>query len=372
MRRKRIFFALFLVLIFVLYTGCDGEGSIIDEVEPVVYGKVTDTFTGEPIEGVLVSVRSFDGEEFETKTDEDGKYEIRLSKTGSYIVFVNFDKGKPDYIPSVMTKNGEYNEESSENFIPISSERFKVDIDIVKKYDIFLKSVINEFISECKEECKIDIGEDEAMVEILASYRGHDYDYTNQVWVKQPEKFIVYDPHGYLKDYEDERRNPIFDNIMEGFKAIEEYTSGVIKAPKRDGVEIKYETKHWEDGQVVFEITDGRAFEGESVNDYNEIVRSGAGARGTHLGYIIGELCASVQGGDNESLIHEVVFSTGIMREQDRIWGKFNYKKREPGASFYPEYSRVIGYPYFEKNDNPFGFLFEIRDYDEIQRLKEN
>ncbi len=354
-KRTKVLFSLVLVLILIFYFGCSEEGSIMDEVKPVVYGKVTDTFTGEPIEGVEVKVVDAEGSEYATKTDKEGKYRIELSEIVSAIIMVNFDEGKPNYIPSMVTKDGEYDENSVSNYIPINEENFEVNIDIVKKYEIFWRSVL-DLIIEQRREYGEDIGEDEAIKSILDAYRGRDLPSLNQVWVRQPEKFIVYDPHGYLRDYEDERRNPIFDNIMEGFKAIEEYTSGVIKAPNRDDVEIKYETKHWEDGQVVFEITDGEAWAGESVNDYNEIIRSGAGTRGRSAIGAAGELIASVQGGDNESAL-DTVFDGNPMNDYDRLWGRFNYKKREPGAGFVLDKSL-------------YGFIFETRSYDELTRLE--
>ncbi len=366
-KRTKVLFSLVLVLILIFYFGCSEEGSIMDEVKPVVYGKVTDTFTGEPIEGVEVKVVDAEGSEYATKTDKEGKYRIELSEIVSAIIMVNFDEGKPNYIPSMVTKDGEYDENSVSNYIPINEENFEVNIDIVKKYEIFWRSVL-DLIIEQRREYGEDIGEDEAIKSILDAYRGRDLPSLNQVWVRQPEKFIVYDPHGYLRDYEDERRNPIFDNIMEGFKAIEEYTSGVIKAPNRDDVEIR-ESGGDTDYAIYFEITDGRAFEGESVNDYNEIVRSGAGTSAIYG--TAGELIASVQGGDNESAL-DTVFDGNPMNDYDRLWGKYNYKKREPGSRFYPVYTTSFDEPHYRKTDNPFGFLFETRDYDEVQRVKEN
>jgi hypothetical protein len=51
------------------------------------------------------------------------------------------------------------------------------------------------------------------------------------------------------------------------------------------------------------------------------------------------------------------VFNTGRISKLDRVWGKFSYKKREPGNSVY-------------YREDLYDFPFEARDYEEIQRLK--
>ncbi len=60
------------------------------------------------------------------------------------------------------------------------------------------------------------------------------------------------------------------------------------------------------------------------------------------------KLCASVQGGDNEAPnIVSVVTGANKITEYDKIWGQFNYYKRETG-------SRIV-------LDGPYGHLYEIR-----------
>ena len=189
----------------------------------------------------------------------------------------------------------------------------------MKKYDLFLKEVL----SELKE--RIGCDEKGGIKEIIGAMRGA---MQNQVWVKQPSRWIIYDPLGKLKEYSNPKDNPIFNNIMEGFEAIQEYTNGFIKAPSEDKVEIRYEEHKWVDNGIFFEITDGRAYAGEKVNSNNEIYSSGAGASGRSPPS--GETCASVQGGDNEGAI-PTVFDGQPMNDLDRIWGLFNYTKRRPG-----------------------------------------
>ena len=136
--------------------------------------------------------------------------------------------------------------------------------------------------------------------DLLDAYRGRNNankGYINQRWVKQPDKWIVYDPHGYLKKSSDPKNNPIFDNIMQGFRAIQEYTNGFIQAPSKDEVEIRYKEERTPDGAISFKITDGEAFAFEEENSNDEIIRSGVGA-GPYAFYDpMGELVSSVSRG---------------------------------------------------------------------------
>ncbi len=293
--------------------GCKDSSVNPVEVGGRVKVIVTDTFSGESLSGIPVVVDgSFGRVEGVT---EGGEFSFDIDKPERLRIRVNFSNSKSAY-------NGLY--------IP-SEYVFGVTGDYIAYYDIVKERDLNPYGYDWKQ--------------LLDAYRGRgdDEHHINAVWVKQPEKWVVYDPHGYLKKYEDKRRNPIFDNIMAGFRAIEEYTNGFIRAPHRDDVEIKGEEERIPDGAIGFVITDGDAWALDDANSNNEIIRSGAGARGTHLGYIIGELCASVQGGDNESFV-DTVFDGNPMNKLDKIWGDFNYNKRSPGDSFKLNYEgyRVV------------------------------
>ncbi len=360
---KRNFFIVLILFLLFSFVSCKTEDNA--ENQPTsfkIYGRITDTFSGKPISGVDVKVKVRNGGEYETESDENGNYELTVDRNGiesqSFLlkVYYNFSRGKSDYIPSVLTRSGEENDEASSYFL--IREDTKIDMDLVKKYDIFLKDTIKDL----EEEYSMD--EDDAIVDIIYSYRGRNRLGTNQVWVKKPEQWVVYDPRGILKQYSDPKHNEVFNNIMQGFKAIQEYTDGFIKAPSRDKVEIKYETIHWVDNGIFFEITDGEAWAADDENDYDEIIRSGAGAnpKFNYGSTVIAELVSSIQGGDNESNCPSV-FVNGNMSELDRIWGKFNYKKREPG-------NRMISPHWTDRN--PYGFLFETRSWDEIVRLGRN
>ncbi len=115
-----------------------------------------------------------------------------------------------------------------------------------------------------------DIDEEQAMSVIVGAYRGRGNGGLNQVWVTKPEKWIVYDPNNVLKQYSDPKNNEVFNNIMEGFRAIEDYTNGFIIAPSKDKVEINNDPNYsLPDGAISFEITDGDAYAGDFVNSNN-------------------------------------------------------------------------------------------------------
>ena len=261
--------------------------------------RVTDTETGSALNNIPVTLDCY-GEEFDAKTQGGiAKFEINAPKqctlevnmTNSQVRFNNA------YIPSIVENIG-------------LSGGEQIEIDIVRE----------DYLNPNKHNWNY----------LLNAYRGKNNGGVNQVWVTQPDKWIVYDPHGYLKKYSDPKNNPIFNNIMEGFKAIEQYTRGFIKAPSPDEVIIKYKEEKIPNGAVGFIITDGEAWEMDDENSNNEIIRSGAGPTGHYT--IIEELTSSVQGGDNDSDIG--VFNKGVIKLIDLHWGRFNYWKRKPGDVF--------------------------------------
>jgi len=308
-------------LSFINY-GCKKHNDIVNPVGGPVRVYVEDTFTNSSLNDIPVTLEC-NGNVMEGKTS-GGIVTFDLDNVYTCNIKINFSNSQAsrdnDYVASVVERMGLTGGED-------------INIDIVRKDDI------NPSGYNWKE--------------LLNVYRGRDNrpDYTNQVWVKQPEKWVVYDPHGYLKQYADKKNNPIFNNIMKGFKAIQEYSNGFIKAPSRTEVEIRYETKHWVENGVFFEITDGRAYEADDENSNDEIIRSGAGARYTGCYDMFGELVSSVQGGDNEGGSFEsVVGGTGYVTEIDKIWGNFNYYKRKPGDKFFL--------------DGEYGHLYEVRKID--------
>jgi len=332
--KRYYIFTIILIMLSLIVINCN----IIKDTGPIrIYGKVYDTFSGEIIRGVDVKVKVSDGIEYNVETDDRGEWEV-IIEGGSNIyvkIYINFEKNKEEYISSVVCRKGEESD-GSNTYIMLEEDR-EIDVDIVKKQDLNING---------------DSWED-----LIHAYRGRNGGGINQVWVKQPEKWVVYDPNHVLDKYSDPKNNEVFNNIMEGFRAIQEYTNNFIKAPSRDEVEIRYETIHWVENGILFEITDGEAYAVEDTNTNDEIYQSGAGASGRSAKGAGGELCASVQGGDNESGI-DTVFDGNEITELDRIWGNFNYNKREPG-------SRMI-------LDEETGKLYETRDWLEIQNLSEN
>ncbi len=290
-----------------VFIGC--KDSSVNQVDTGGRVKVivTDTYTGESLSGIPVVVDGSFGR-LEGVT-EGGEYSFEIEGPERLRIRVNFSNSKSSY-------NGLY--------IP-SEYVVGVTGDYIAYYDIVKERDLNPYGYDWKQ--------------LLKAYRGLR---VNQVWVKQPEKWVVYDPHGYLKKYEDKRRNPIFDNIMAGFRAIEEYTNGFIRAPPRDDVEIVSST-NWADNVIYFEITDGRAYAGDKENSNNEIIRSRAGAGYDASISFVSELVSSVQGGDNEASV-DAVFMSGSINDMDRKWGDFNYNKRSPGDSFKLNYEgyRVV------------------------------
>jgi len=317
---KNIIVAVIVIFSLLSYS-CKKNNSI--EEEPVggpVRVYVEDTFTNSSLNDIPVTLEC-NGNVMEGKTS-GGIVTFDLDNVYTCNIKINFSNSQAsrnnDYVASVVERMGLTGGED-------------INIDIVRKDDI------NPSGYNWKE--------------LLNVYRGRDNSgigYPNQVWVKQPEKWVVYDPHGYLKQYSDEKNNAIFNNIMKGFKAIQEYTNGFIKAPSRSEVEIRYETKHWVENGVFFEITDGRAYEADDENSNDEIIRSGAGGGPSpDPNNYMSELVSSVQGGDNEGMVDSVTSGAGYVTEIDKIWGNFNYYKRKPGDKFFL--------------DGEYGHLYEVR-----------
>ncbi len=308
-----LFILLFLSSLLLLLPACKKASSVDNSpVGGPVYLRVDDTFSGQPLD-VPVNIEC-GGMVYEKKT-EGGNLTFEIDKPEQCTIKVNFSNSlankNDDYIPAVLENAGLQGEDN-------------IHIDIVKKQDLNPKGY--------------------SWKDLINAYRGKELDGLNQVWVKQPEKWVVYDPHHKLDEYKDKYHNEVMNNIMEGFKAIEEYTNGFIRAPSRDKVEIRYDGMA-PDYSINFTITSGDAYEKDYANSNDELIRSGAGTTARYD--TSGELCASVQGGDNESAIITVFDGGHELNEVDRIWGRFNYKKREPG-------SRIV-------LDGSYGHLYEIR-----------
>ncbi len=312
-----LFILLFLSSLLLLLPACKKASSVDNSpVGGPVYLRVDDTFSGQQLD-VPVNIEC-GGMVYEKKT-EGGNLTFEIDKPEQCTIKVNFSNSlankNDDYIPAVLENAGLQGED-------------KIHIDIVKKQDLNPKGY--------------------SWRDLIDAYRGRGRNGTNQVWVKQPEKWVVYDPNHVLKGYSDPKHNEVFNNIMEGFKAIEEYTNGFIRAPPRDKVEIKYVEEKIPQGTIGFVITDGEAWELDDANSNDELIRSGAGAnpKFNYGSTVIAELVSSIQGGDNESACPSVFVEYEIS-DVDRMWGRFNYLKREPG-------SRIV-------LDGPYGHLYEIR-----------
>lgn len=312
--RRRIGLVAFAVAMALLLSGCK-KNSPTEMVGGEVLISVKSTFGSRALDGIPVTL-DCEGKASEGKT-QGGAVRFQLETMATCIIKVNFTNSQAqrnqDYIPAVI-----------ENIALSGGENLQIDLAEVNK---------------------LNPNNSYSWKELLKAYRGRDYiDGVNQVWTRQPEKWIIWDPKHYLDKYPDPKNNPIFDNIMRGFRAIQEYTNGFITAPSRDDVEIRHNGTA-PDYSINFTITNGDAYADEYTNSNNEIIKSTAGAGPTGHFTIIEELTSSVQGGDNDSTVG--VFNWGEIRPIDKIWGKFNYFKRKPGDKFYL--------------DGPYGHLYEVR-----------
>lgn len=148
-----------------------------------------------------------------------------------------------------------------------------------------------------------------------------------------PEKWIILDTHHYLDKYSDKRYNPIVDVIMHALRQAQIYSQNIIVPPSREEFIIKNKREYIPNYAFEFEITDGDAHAGERENFYNEIIASVARAPALCATDWISEVLSSIQGGDNEGTgpHFESAFLSGYkLTEVDKIWGRFNYGKREP------------------------------------------
>ncbi len=318
-RFSKLFFILFIMLfifsLLLLLPACKKASSVIDNSSSggPVFITVDDTFSGQQLD-VPVNIEC-GGMVYEKKTT-GGNLTFEIDKPEHCTIKVNFSNSlankNDDYIPAVLENAGLQGEDN-------------IHIDIVKKQDLNPKGY--------------------SWKDLIDAYRGRGRNGTNQVWVKQPKYWIVWDDNHVLDKYSDPRNNEVFNNIMKGFKAIQEYTNGFIKAPPRDKVEIRYDGTA-PDYSINFTITKGRAYEKDWANSNDELIRSGAGAGPYAEVDTRGELVSSVQGGDNEAPV-ESVFMGDVVNSLDKIWGRFNYLKRETG-------SRIV-------LDGAYGHLYEIR-----------
>jgi len=316
MKIKLSLFLLLIILPFLSFFSCKKQS----EPESIVGGPVrvyvTSTFDNSSLNNIPVTFEC-NGMIYEKETN-GGMAKIDLDAPKQCTIKVNFSNSvasrNNDYIPSVL-----------ENIALTGNN--EITLDIVEK------AKLNPDGYSWKE--------------LLDAYRGGHNGAVNQVWVKQPEKWIVYDPNNVLKKYDDPKNNQVFNNIMEGFRAIQEYTNGFIRAPSKDEVElINSLSGGTPDGAILFEITNGEAYEGDFVNSNNEIYKSRAGAGPTADIDTVSELVSSVQGGDNEGSA-PAVFMSGKINPIDKTWGDFNYNKREPGSAI------IV--------NGQYGHLYEIR-----------
>ncbi len=294
---------------------CKKHNIVPTPVGGPVHVYVTDTETDSPLDNIPISVNC-GGQIYEGKTS-NGMYKFDVSGPVHCDVKVNFSN-------SVQERDKERLPSITKQVAFVGNDDF--NIDIVRE------AYLNPDGYNWRE--------------LLNAYRGNLIG-LNEVWTKRPDRFIVYDPHNVLKQYNDPKRNPVMDNIMKGFRAADEYSCGVVRAPSLDEIEIKYEKSHWSNGDMFFEITDGEAYEEEFV-DNNEIKRSGAGGGPYALTQnFVSEIVSSIQGGDNEGDVPCIFGANVHLTEQDKNWGRFNYKQREPG-------SQVVV-------DGEFGHLYEVR-----------
>ncbi len=283
---------------------------------------VEDTFSGEALSSIPVTIECSDGERVEGVTSE-GQVNFEIEQAAECKIMVNISNASgsanSQYIPSIFER------------VQLSGGQ-QLRIDIVKEVDLNPEGI--------------------DWRGILQTYRGSDNankGFVNQRWNSQPERWIVYDPHGCLKKYADPKDNPVFNSIMTAFNAIEEYTSGFIKAPSKDEVEIVYKRETLPFWAIGFVITEHESWAMDDEDSSGVvIIRSAAGAGyGSSFSVynMISEAVSSVQGGDNEyhypvsDHFDSVFFGdvVGIennkvkLLERDRKWGMFNYRKRKPG-----------------------------------------
>ena len=310
----RMKYFLLLFWVFGLYFCGNGTSQISRGGEVVI--SVTSTFHGNSLNNIPVTFECV-GFTYEAKT-QGGISRVQLDDVKTCNIKINFAN-------SQATKN--------ENYIP---------------------AVIEETPLTGGENIEIDLAERNILnpngqyrwKDLLDAYRGRDHiDGVNQVWTNQPSRWVVFDPNRILKGYPDPKNNPLFENIMAGFRAIEEYTNGFIQAPSRDEVEIRYTEEKFVNFMIAFVITDGEKWELDVGSTGGDILRSGAATDPGDGKSVIEMLTASVQGGDNKGNVG--VFNSGEIKPIDKTWGRFNYFKRKPGDKFYL--------------NGPYGHLYEVR-----------
>ena len=311
---KQIAYPVLLILFLLfLFSACKShnDNPVSQSFSIRVY--VSDTFDNGSLDNIPVTLEC--GGIVYDKVTRGGFTRIDLDNPANCTLKVNFSN-------QAGTQNSEYIPSVIENLTLTGGNDIRIDI--------VRKSYLNPEGYKWKD--------------LIDAYRGRNKGGVNQVWTKQPSRWIVGDPNHVLDKYPDKYNNPIMDNIMKGFDAIQEYTNGFIIAPPRDKIEI-YNGTTPSGNVIAFEITDGRAYEDEDVNSNNEIYNSWAGTSGRSKEGTIMELTSSVQGGDNDSTVG--VFNTGKISPLDKTWGEFNYNKREPG-------SKIV-------LNGQYGHLYELR-----------
>ncbi len=361
---KAVKFLITLLVVIILVSCSTNESSTnennnVSTFEAVITGVVTDAFSGNPIKGISVTLLSKSGEELTVATNSQGKYEITINEAGEFLLLFNFKDINENYIPSIISKNGLTN---NSGFISIDSDS-TFDIDLIKVSDLFPQEIVELFDSF-----------DECAAEFISLFRNVDKNGLNQRWVEQPEQWILYDPNGELNAFGGMFKDRILSAVVEGFQYIEEYTNGQIKAPEKDDIKIITSNEDPPQNSISFKLIDNfKSF--YDVNNRDEIIRSSAQGSWKDLKKLSENMLSSIQGGKHKvnMLKDMTIFSgAGDLTQIDKKWGKLNYSLREPGSRMVGKllYDEVKGC--IENSNNEYGFLYEIRDLEEIESLAGN
>ncbi len=327
------FIIIFLMLILLTLSSCSVNDAETPTPEPVktpvtISGQVTktdlsldktvSTLAPIPLESIDVLVE-YNGTDYTDDTDKDGNYIITIpDNKGKSTIKYNFSRSNEDIIPSV------YEDVSLTNDV-------EVNIDLVSKSELF-------------QDLHSWIPRDVAIEKVIEIYRGRGNKGLNQVWVKQPGRWVVLDYDGDLNAHPE-----YLDTIIKGWKHMNDnYADGFFEIPEKSDIIFINDKESIDKTQdMLYTIDMEGAGEADVENANNELIYSKARGPPTDWNVVVGECHACVQGGDNESSELRTIFD-GALPEYNppsflalhKRFGKFNYKLRKPGSIIYaPSFS---------------------------------
>ena len=338
MKKGLVFLAIVSVLLLAMLMACSGgsdSGNEDPQPQPGrIAGNVFNTHTGQPL-SINITITGA-GIQNIIVSDANGNYTSEELQPGVYTIMYNYPEPNPEVIPSQLRN------------ITLSGGIININIDLADVSTLF---------PDQNYEGRIEF------------YRGRGNHGVNQVWVRQPDKWVIYDPNNELLNHPE-----YIDDIFEGFNKIERYTDGFLIAPDSlddpdfpGRIEIHYGYEEPGEDYTISFYARGPPGEGESVNSNNQIYRSGATARPEDTENIHAELLASIQGGDSESNSFTGCFDSGEFTNDDLIWGKFNYILRKPGDVMVPpSESQYEGLVYEIRLIS--GINYSVSGFEELQK----